>query len=287
MRPNEVGALGLKRVPSAAAMRRIASEPTLTPVWEPNEGEEESSDNMLWDLAQPGQNAAKLPPRSVSTVAFAKAFDDEKSERDRAHKASRVPPDPHMPAPWVGLLTRLAAFGESSSLSPLSFAELLQAAHASLRHQLALHLCSGLLESAYLLRKPIATGNAWKIIEGVEHTTQRNFSLKIVSTREAPPRSTTTICPMQAYYLISSFVDEVYLHPNYMCMCMKWGMHDIDSSHQLSHIILDALCLLLEVLPAEQRARCSYLRLSAIDVQHVLLRSMALDEFLSKNLFIQ
>lgn len=34
----------------------------------------------------------------------------------------------------------------------------------------------------------------------------------------------------------------------------------------------------------DQRARCSYLRLTAVDVQHVLLRSMALDEYLNNNL---
>ena len=37
-------------------------------------------------------------------------------------------------------------------------------------------------------------------------------------------------------------------------------------------------------MPPDQRARHSYMRLSATDVQRVILRSMALDEFLSSNL---
>ena len=188
--PNEVGALGLKRVPSTAAMRRIASEPSLTPVWEPNEGEEGSD---MWDFAQ---HSASVRVRSLSTEALAKAFNVEKNaprDGEKAHtSSSRSSP---MPAPWAGLLARLSALGENSTLSPVSFAELLSAAHESLRQQLKLHLCSGLLESAYLLRKSISTGGSWKIVEGVERATQRNFSLKIVSLREAPPRSATIICP--------------------------------------------------------------------------------------------
>ena len=63
----------------------------------------------------------------------------------------------------------------------------------------------------------------------------------------------------------------------------KWGMHEVDASHQLSAWCVDALHLLRELLPKEQ----SYFWLSAQDMQRVLLRTSCLDLYLQSNLFIQ
>ena len=54
---------------------------------------------------------------------------------------------------------------------------------------------------------------------------------------------------MQAYYSIGSFVEEVFIQPNLCCLCFKWGLHEMDSTHQLSCLVLDALMLLIELMP--------------------------------------
>lgn len=67
---------------------------------------------------------------------------------------------------------------------------------------------------------------------------------------------------------------------------MRWGMHEVDASHQLSSLVMNALTLLLEVLPDEQRS-CKNLQLDGSELQRVLLRSMALDSYLDGHLFIE
>ena len=61
----------------------------------------------------------------------------------------------------------------------------------------------------------------------------------------------------------------------------------MDASHQLSCLILDALDLLRELLPPEERHKCRRLRLNRADLQRVLLRSLALDTFLQSNLYLE
>ena len=112
-------------------------------------------------------------------------------------------------------------------------------------------------------------------------------SLKIVSTCSGQLRASKPLDPMHAFYLICSFVDEVYSHSSYVCLCMKWGMHEVDASHQLSSLVRDALHLLRELLPPDEREGCAHLRLGGKEMQRVLLRSMALDTFLQSNLFLE
>ena len=87
--------------------------------------------------------------------------------------------------------------------------------------------------------------------------------------------------------MIISFVDEVFCHPSYVCVCMKWGMHEVDSSHQLANWVVESVRVLLEVLPPQQQKASQYLRLGPTALQHLLLRSAALDLYLKDNLFIE
>ena len=124
-----------------------------------------------------------------------------------------------------------------------------------------------------------------QVIEGVHRETLKNHSLKIVGRGgRAKLRVVKALDAMQVFELISSFVDEVYFHPNYVCICFKWGTHEVDSSQQLTAWIVDALHLLRELLPPKQHA---HLRLDVQDVQRLLLRTTCLDCYLQQNLFIQ
>ena len=92
---------------------------------------------------------------------------------------------------------------------------------------------------------------------------------------------------MHSFYLIASFVEAVYVAPRYVGVVMKWGMHEVDASHQLSCVLLDALELLRELLPTERRAESTHYKLDATQVQQLLLRSLSLDVYLQTHLFIQ
>ena len=70
-------------------------------------------------------------------------------------------------------------------------------------------------------------------------------------------------------------------------MQMKWGMHEVDASHQLSSLIAEALQLLDEVLPPKRREQWQYLRLTSREIQQLLLRCLSLDVYLQTHLFIQ
>ena len=91
----------------------------------------------------------------------------------------------------------------------------------------------------------------------------------------------------QAFYLISHFVDEVFAQPDHVCLCMRWGCHEVDSSHHLSCLVLNALELLLELLPSPEDVGCKHIRLPRVDLQRILLRSLALDTYLLDHLFIE
>lgn len=124
-------------------------------------------------------------------------------------------------------------------------------------------------------------------MEGVHKRTQKNYSLKIISLSHDNVRAVKAFETMQAFHMICSFVDEVFCHPSYVCICMKWGMHEVDSSHQLGKWIVESAGVMLEVLPAEQRKEAQYLRLGPSEVQQLLLRASALDLYLQDNLFIE
>jgi hypothetical protein len=68
---------------------------------------------------------------------------------------------------------------------------------------------------------------------------------------------------------------------------MRWGMHEVDSSHQLAKWIVETVRLLQDVLPVQQQKVAKYLRFGAATLQHMLLRSAALDLYLQHNLFIE
>lgn len=124
-------------------------------------------------------------------------------------------------------------------------------------------------------------------MEGVHRQTQKNHSLKIVSLHRNNVRAVKAFDTMQAFHMISSFVDEIYCHPNYVCICMRWGMHEVDSSHQLSKWIVESARLLFEVLAPQEQKTSRYMRLGPLEVQKLLLRSAALDLYLQDNLFIE
>ena len=59
----------------------------------------------------------------------------------------------------------------------------------------------------------------------------------------------------------------------------------MDASHQLSCLVLDAIDLLQELLPPNERPR--YLRLHRTDLVRLVVRSMALDTYLQERLFLE
>lgn len=82
----------------------------------------------------------------------------------------------------------------------------------------------------------------------------------------------------------------MFTHPNYICIVMKWGMHEVDASHQISASIIDAIRLLNELLPhtrsrSEQR-RLQHLRMSGDVLQKLLLRVACLDAHLKSSLWL-
>ena len=144
-------------------------------------------------------------------------------------------------------------------------------------------------------------------MEGIQRSTRKNYSLKIVSSRGGRLRAVRDLDINHAWHLIGALyarvkpnppremlftagavpragsVEEVYCHPTYLAICLKWGMHEVDASHQLSARIHDAAILLREVLP---QSPPPYLRLSAAEVQRVLLRTACLDAYLAGHMWL-
>ena len=157
---------------------------------------------------------------------------DEASQHDDVpawlHSASAVAPakglsDCTVPVEWEKLLTSLAHDGGAGA-SAFMQAELINAAHQSLS-QVPLRLKSGAIEEVYLLKQIHQSGPDYSVMEGVEHETQRNFSLKIVSRSASASKRLRAagpdIDPLHVLYLISTFVDEVFAQPHRVCLCMK------------------------------------------------------------------
>lgn len=276
--------LGLPRVASSSKLRRAESAPDLTAIFEPdaNLSEDEFDDQP----AYMNSYSADGPPRR--SISLDKPVVDICSSGGGSGSIvnAQVPvADSGLPGPWAMLLSKLAAAG--SSLSPLSQAELVAEAVDSLKQQgRPLRLQPGLLDDYYEMRSELASGDHFSVKECVERKTQRNYSLKML-TSASGLRATKPLDPMQAFYLICSFVEEVFCHPQYTAIVMKWGMHEVDSSHQLSCLILEAIQLLSEVLPPERSQKCRYLRLSTREIQQLLLRTLSLDVYLQTHLFIQ
>ncbi|EOD07008.1 hypothetical protein EMIHUDRAFT_218766 [Emiliania huxleyi CCMP1516] len=77
---------------------------------------------------------------------------------------------------------------------------------------------------------------------------------------------------------------EVFAHPTFVCVVMRWGMHEVDGSHQLAAVIAEAVRLLRELLPSGGQSR--YLRLSSSVLQRLLLRMACLDSHLGDSLWL-
>mmetsp|Transcript_62444 Transcript_62444/g.103882 ORF Transcript_62444/g.103882 Transcript_62444/m.103882 type:complete len:276 (+) Transcript_62444:54-881(+) len=269
----------LPRVPSRTGLKHSASAPQLAPVWEPFD--EDLDDQPPWlntsqsvDLPHSVTSAGRERAR---TVHGGNILD---------HLPSSHPSDGQMPEAWRHLLEQISA-GDSMSLSHFELVDAMQ--HNLTQDTLPLRLQEGLVEERFMMRRELIASRGYKVVEGVEKTTLRNFALKIVHTGKCVWRGNKSLDLMQALHLIASFVDEVFCHPNYVCICMKWGMHEVDSSNQLSAWIVDASRLLAELLHGQQprSSRHSlYLRVSAHELQRLLLRTACLDLYLNNNLWL-
>ncbi|KAL1503705.1 hypothetical protein AB1Y20_012178 [Prymnesium parvum] len=254
-------AQSLRRSSSRNCIKRSESAPTLAPVWEPDGGEHEDTQAPYFHSVTGAFGSGVAPPRAPLK-------------------------DPTILAKWLELLCAMAV----ESHEPRGYLrehELAETVQRSLSAGSTMKLHEGLVEQRYELKRQLSNGRSFKVMEGVHRQTQKNHSLKIVSLCQGGLRVTRAFDTMQAFHMICSFVDEVFCHPRYVCICMKWGMHEVDSSHQLSKWIVESARVLLEVLPPKQQKSARYLRLSALDVQHLLLRSTALDLYLQDNLFIE
>jgi len=261
----------LRRVSSRTAMRRSCSAPVLAPVWEPDCEELEDVPSFL--------HSDGVRRRLTS-------------ESGAATASRSLPSTLH--GPWSQVLLAVRDIVESGIRDVFSprggdtnaelQRELMVAAHESLqKDSRPMRLVPGLVEQRYTIKQQLGSGAHHKVMEGVHRQTQKNHALKLVP-RGGRLRATKVLDKMQVFHLISSFVDEVFCHPNYVCVCFKWGTHEVDASHQLSAWIVDALHLLRELLPPSKHP---YFRLGAHDMQRVLLRASCLDLYLQSNLFIQ
>ena len=157
-----------------------------------------------------------------------------------AYHAAGAPSALH--GPWSKILLAIRdVFSPLAARGSDANQELMAAAQESLeRNALPMQLTPGLVEKRFSIKQQLSHGAHHKVMEGVHRQTLKNHALKLVS-RGGRLRVTKVLDTMQVFHLISSVVDEVYCHPNYVCICFKWGMHEVDASHQLSAWIVDAL----------------------------------------------
>jgi len=262
---------------SSKSMPRSESAPLLAPLWEPSDDvhELDAPPSLLGSSASADHSGPKL-----------NGFADSHGG-DVSHS---------LPDAWQALLGAVSAISASSEhfderlLANLTQSELVAAAHESLLDSVPLRLDFGVLDQFYVMKKELSACTDFKVLEGVERSTHKNFSLKIVPRAKGRRlRAVKPLEPLQVSYLIMSFVHEVYVHPNYVCVCLKWGMHEIDSSHQLSAWIVEASHLLDELVQSHPSLTASsrrYLRLSAKELQRLLLRTACLDLYLNSNLWL-
>ena len=286
----------LTRVPSCARLRRISSAPTLLPVFEPNEGEEAAEQAAViavetMDARPYLRSVASEKHMADGLLAFLQPTPDRQSHRQSHSHAA-------LPLKWDGIVHDLQS--HCGSLSPAQQAELVMAVQESLCHSGQLQLRSGRVDDRFLIRREVlssrsSSGNLHQILEAVDRSSDKNYSLKVVHNplrlRAPSGKSCPKVEPLQAFYLICSFVEEVFVEeehgrPTVLSVVMRWGMHEVDASDQLSSLIFESLKLILEILPADQTA-CRNLQIGGADLQSLLLRSMALDTFLQSNLFLE
>jgi len=168
-------------------MERSASAPALlAPVWEPDEECDDQPDFL--------NTAGSL---SVLDRGSPKSVCDSE--------------DDWMPPEWVPVLASVGDLAESSQ--QLGHYELLVAAQASLRHNAgALRLESGYVDHAYTIKRLLVAGRDFKVVEGVERTTNKNFCLKIIPGGKV--RGLKPLEAMQSFHLVASFVEEVRIYPD-------------------------------------------------------------------------
>jgi hypothetical protein len=265
----------MARKPSRRDLRRAESAPQLSTLWEPDRGEDESSSTPPW--LHSGSSTASAATDGLS---------------DGLHSYDGLAIDgSSLPTGWEPLLAHI-----SQGHSTCENKQLVAAALDSFRQEDAQQLRTGRLDEHYLLKGLLASGSHFEVYEGVELGGERlkNYSVKFISWRgasymrqqQASNNGKGKLDPMQAFYLISSFVDEVFATPQHLILCMRWGCHEVDATHQLSTLILDAFDLLRELLPPEQRYG-RRLRIGKADLQRLLLRSMALDTFMQDHLLLE
>ena len=175
---------GMQRIPSKRELRRIHSAPTLHDIWEPNEGEEAAAEReealVIARVDSPTSTTAHLRNVSSENNLMLNKIESMLHAKDRSPIESGA-----LPSQWGSLLADLSL--GSSSLSPMSQAELVMAVQDSLRHQghAPLRLRHGKLEQHYTLRRELHSGADLKVMEGVSIANGANFSLKII---RAPQR---------------------------------------------------------------------------------------------------
>lgn len=266
----------MRRVPSQSAIRRTQSVPMLAPVWEP-----EDSIHDLFDGQPPWANTA-------CSMDGGRPFNPPDMMWGGATPELGISPG------WRLLLEKLESEvcrseGLSSSrengMPARSSLELMAAVQESMRRDpLQLKLQHGLVEQAYTFKREMVNGAHCKIIEAVENSSQKNFSLKIVPLNRHRRGSKQPADPMHLMHLISLTVNDAYCHPNYVCMCMKWGMHEVDSSHQLSTWLVETALLLRELsLWGGKQKMDPYVRIPPRELVRILLRTSCLDLYLRSN----
>lgn len=173
-----------RRRAATLAMKRSASAPALlAPVWEPDEEEYDDQQPDFLNTAGSLHVPDRASPRSVC--------DSE---------------DDWTPPEWVPVLASVGDIAKASQ--QLSHYELLVAAQASLRHNAgALRLESGFVDHAYIIKRLLVAGKGFKVVEGIERTTRKNFCLKIIPGGKV--RGLKPLEAMQSFHLVASFVEEV------------------------------------------------------------------------------
>lgn len=268
----------LPRRGGSGRLKRVESAPSLlTPVWEPEHGEEAEEPPP----AMPSRGS--LPTYSASSLDLPMLHRECKSDEGALqprwgseHLFRNL-----LPPRWAQLLGRLGQAADASQA--LGMLELVAAASERLQSDpLPLEVSSGLVEESYQLKRELSSGRGFRVVEGVALCGQRNYSLKFVHGHGV--RATRPLDTMQCLHLITSFVGEVFAHPTFVCVVMRWGMHEVDGSHQLAAVIAEAVRLLRELLPSGGQSR--YLRLSSSVLQRLLLRMACLDSHLGDSLWL-
>ena len=83
---------------------------------------------------------------------------------------------------------------------------------------------------------------------------------------------------------------QVFTHPNYVCIVLRWGMHEVDNSNQISAAIIDVIRLLKDLIPAEaspcHQRKWQHLQVSGDVLQKLFLRMLCLDAYLCCNCWL-